>query len=104
MSNLGKDITSGFIRMHILHHVSKHTLTGAWMRLELEEHGYRISPGTLYPMLRTMEETGYLKSERLQDRRRRSRSYSITAKGRRALQVAREKLRELHDEVMGDHS
>lgn len=104
MSNLGKDITSGFIRLHILHHVSRRSITGAWMRSELEEHGYRISPGTLYPMLRTMEEAGYLTSKNLQERQRRSRSYSITSKGRRALHVAREKLRELHDEVIGDES
>jgi hypothetical protein len=29
---------------------------------ELRRHGYRISPGTLYPMLHALERKGYLRS------------------------------------------
>jgi DNA-binding PadR family transcriptional regulator len=28
---------------------------------ELREHGYRIGPGTLYPMLHRLEERGFLR-------------------------------------------
>jgi len=56
---------------------------------ELREHGYSISLGTLYPMLKTLEARGYLsvraEGPGLRDRR----LYRITAEGRRALAEAR---------------
>ena len=71
------------------------------MSAELAEHGYEISPGTLYPTLHRMEEEGLLRShDEVVDGRRR-RMYSITAQGRRALKKARRSLRELADEVLG---
>jgi len=47
-----------------------------------------------------MEESGYLASKNCQEGRRRSREYSITRKGRLALQVASKKLCELYSEVI----
>lgn len=100
MSAPAWEIIFGFVRLHILHHAAGQPLTGAWMLKELREHGYRISPGTLYPMMRAMEESGYLASKNVQNGRRRFREYRITAKGRTALNVARQKLEELYREVI----
>ena len=47
--------------MHILHHAADGDLYGAWMIEELAHHGYKLSPGTLYPMLHAMEKRGYLR-------------------------------------------
>ena len=57
-----KDLLTGFIRLHILHHAAEHEIYGQWMIDELARHGYRLSPGTLYPMLHAMERKGYLTS------------------------------------------
>ncbi len=57
-----RDLLSGFVRVHILHHASQHDVYGQWMMDELLRHGYRLGPGTLYPMLHTMERRGYLVS------------------------------------------
>lgn len=57
-----QEILSGLIRLHILYHASHEGLFGLGMIRELREHGYRIGPGTLYPMLHRMEERGYLKA------------------------------------------
>ena len=54
-------VLSGFIRMHVLHHAEEGDLCGHWMIGELRHHGYNISPGTLYPMLRQMEKDGWIK-------------------------------------------
>ena len=54
------DLLTGFIRLHILHHAAEHEIYGQWMIDELAHHGYRLSPGTLYPMLHAMEKKGYL--------------------------------------------
>src|SRR5664279_3994785 len=56
------DLLTGFIRLHILHHAAEREIYGQWMIDELAHHGYRLSPGTLYPMLHAMERNGYLTS------------------------------------------
>ena len=48
----------GFIQIHILYHAKKEPLYGSWLLQELKEHGYQISPGTLYPILHGMEKIG----------------------------------------------
>ena len=54
------DLLSGFVRLHILHHAAEQEIYGQWIMEELARHGYRLSPGTLYPMLQAMEGRGYL--------------------------------------------
>jgi DNA-binding PadR family transcriptional regulator len=70
------------------------------MSAELAEHGYRISPGTLYPTLHRMEGEGLLRSREEVIEGRRRRLYTITPQGRKALKEARRSLRELADEVL----
>jgi DNA-binding PadR family transcriptional regulator len=96
-------ILAGFIRIHVLHHAAKEPIYGNWMIEELQEHGYKISPGTIYPLLHGMEEEGYLISREVQAEGRTRRLYSATDMGREALQEARERLRELFREVLEDH-
>ena len=50
-----QEILKGLIRLHILHHASKDEFYGQWMIYELARHGYKLSPGTLYPMLHSLE-------------------------------------------------
>ena len=59
---------------------------------ELREHGYRVSPGTLYPLLGRMVRLQWLSQG--PDKR-----YRLTAGGRRALAEVRARLRELLGEV-----
>jgi hypothetical protein len=51
------------MRLHILHHAAQGPIYGVWMAEELAHHGYRISPGTLYPLLHGLEKKGYLKAK-----------------------------------------
>jgi len=59
---------------------------------ELREHGYRVSPGTLYPLLGRMVRLGWLS-------RSRDGRYRLTAAGRKTLTEVRARLRELQGEV-----
>jgi len=79
-------------KVHILHHAGEGAIVGNWMLEELREHGYRVSPGTLYPLLGRMVRLGWL--GRTPDGR-----YRITAAGRRVLAEVRTRLRELQREV-----
>ncbi|MFE0884369.1 PadR family transcriptional regulator [Streptomyces rochei] len=90
------------VRLHILHHAAQEEIHGAWMTAELARHGYRISPGTLYPTLHRLEADGLLASEqRVVDGRTR-RVYRATEEGRQALADDRRALEELAREVLGD--
>lgn len=71
------------------------------MSEELANHGYRISPGSLYPTLHKMESEGLLRSRSQVVGGRSRRTYAITASGRRVLQATKVQLRELADEVLG---
>ena len=74
------------------------------MATELAEHGYRISPGSLYPTLHKMEAEGLLRSSQQVIDGRVRRSYVATTKGRRALESTKHQLRELAREVLGDET
>jgi DNA-binding PadR family transcriptional regulator len=89
----------GFIRLHILHHAVEEPVYGQGIAEELARHGYRISAGTLYPLLHGLERKGYLRSRVVRQGRRARRTYRATAGGRRALAAAKEKVRELFGEL-----
>jgi DNA-binding PadR family transcriptional regulator len=94
-----QDLLVGFVRMHILHHAAESDIYGQWMIDELARHGYKMSAGTLYPMLHGMEERGYLKSHEKRSGRTYRRFYRATPLGRKALALVRTRLSELFNEV-----
>ena len=99
-----QEILSGLIRLHVLYHASHEGLFGLGMIHELRHHGYKIEPGTLYPLLHRMEEKGYLRSvERIVERKQR-RWYTATPRGRRALLEAKARVRELFKEIVHDET
>jgi PadR family transcriptional regulator, regulatory protein PadR len=95
-----RDLYSGMIRLHILYHAEHEAIFGAGMAEELARHGYKISPGTLYPILHGLEKRGYLKSEEERSGKSIRRLYRITAPGRRALKTAKLRVRELFGELL----
>jgi len=94
-----QDLLVGFVRMHILHHAAEGDIYGQWMINELARHGYKMSAGTLYPMLHGMEERGYLKSHEKRSGKTYRRFYRATPLGRKALALVRTRLNELFNEV-----
>jgi DNA-binding PadR family transcriptional regulator len=84
----------------ILHHAAEGEIYGQWIIEELARHGYKLSPGTLYPMLHGMEKKGYLRSREKRTGSQARRFYKVTVKGRAALRTAKAKLRELVGEVV----
>ncbi len=90
----------GFVRPHILYHADKEAICGVEMIEELRRHGYKLSPGTLYPILHHLGDAGYLVRRDLTVAGKRRKNYRITKKGRRLLAQAQDKLRELFSEVV----
>ncbi len=89
----------GFIQIHILHHAKKEPFYGVWMMDELREHGYDMSPGTLYPLLHSMETSGLIKKEEITVSGKIRKYYSITELGIVVLEEARRKAYELFKEI-----
>jgi PadR family transcriptional regulator, regulatory protein PadR len=94
-----QELYAGLIRLHILHHAAQEPVYGLAIIEELGRHGYKLSAGTIYPVLHAMEAKGYLRSHEKRMGRTMRRFYRATPKGKRALAVAKEKVRELFGEL-----
>ena len=95
-----RDLYSGLIRLHVLHHAAEEPIFGLGMIEELARHGYRISPGSMYPLLHGLEKKGYLRSTQQIKGKSRRTVYRATALGRKALEASKNKVRELFHELM----
>jgi len=56
------ELYTALVRLHILHHAAEEEIFGLGIIEELARHGYRLSPGTLYPILHGMEKNSLLRS------------------------------------------
>jgi DNA-binding PadR family transcriptional regulator len=95
-----QELLAGLIRLHILHHAAEGEIYGLWIIEELARHGYRLSPGTVYPLLHGMEEKGYLTSRQTRVNSKQRRVYSATPLGHTALDAVKDKVRELFEELL----
>jgi DNA-binding PadR family transcriptional regulator len=102
LSDADRDLYSGLIRLHVLHHATEEPIFGLGMIEELNRHGYRISPGALYPLLHGLEQKGYLRSREERNGKSLRRVYCATPRGRKALEAAKRQLRELFHELIED--
>jgi DNA-binding PadR family transcriptional regulator len=94
-----REFLLAFWKIHILHHADEPDgVYGQWMLEELHRHGYRISPGTLYPILARMAVRGWLRATQPAHSKG-ARVYRLTPDGRRVLTRLRVALGELHGEA-----
>jgi DNA-binding PadR family transcriptional regulator len=71
----------GFLSFLILWLVSKKSMTGAEIALELEKRkGHKPSPGTIYPVLKDLKDKGLLSVDQ-------NKRYSLTKRGKKELEV-----------------
>jgi DNA-binding PadR family transcriptional regulator len=97
-----RDVLLAFARVHILHHAAEDRIFGAGMAEELSRHGYRLGPGTLYPILHRLRTDGLLSMDAEVIDGKKRKYYRITAKGRASLKGLLPQLEELADEVLPD--
>lgn len=93
---------AGLIRLLVLHHAVQEPVYGLALIEELARHGYRLSAGTLYPILHGLEKKGYLKSMERSLNGTKRRIYHATPAGRRALRSAKSRVRDLFGELFED--
>jgi len=95
-----KNLYNGFIRIHILYHAVEEKTCGIDIIKELQRHGYTVSPGTVYPILHKMNQDNFLVAHNETVNGKRRIYYRATSKGEKILEQAREKIKELYDEVI----
>ena len=93
------DLFLGFVKLHILHHAGNEPVYGLWLIEELGRHGYRLSPGTLYPILHGLLEEHLLACETRVVAGKARKYYRLTAAGHAALTEGKNKARELMEEL-----
>ncbi len=96
---VNKRLFQGFICLHILHHAGKAPFYGSWMIEELSSHGYKLSPGTLYPILHSLEKEGLIEHYVENVKGKIRKYYIITKAGKAELDEAKKYLTELVGEI-----
>jgi len=96
---VNKRLFQGFILLHILHHASETPVFGSWLIEELSEHGYKLSPGTLYPILHHLEEELLLEHYEENVNGKIRKYYVTTEQGLEELNEAKRYLAELTKEI-----
>ena len=95
-----RNLYYGFIRVHVLYHATEGKICGIDIIEELKRHGYKVSPGTIYPILHKMTEDRILtRNIEIVNGKRRI-YYRVTSKGKKLLELAQVKIKELYDEVI----
>ena len=96
---IAREFLLAFWKIHILHHAAdRRGVYGQWMLEELGHHGYRLSPGTLYPILARMADRGWLRASEPK-RSKGARVYRLTPRRHVVLEHLRIALDELYGEV-----
>ena len=85
-------IPRGFLRLYVLHRISERPSHGYDLLQEIEtktEGVWRPGPGSIYPILKELVSNRYIRSEQA-TKARAQRTYHITPRGRRVLQLSTE--------------
>ncbi len=95
---MGNEIRRGFLKMIVLKMISEKPIHGydIIQEIEAKSRGHWVpSPGSVYPVLDYLESKGYISMEE-SDRKK---VYTITDKGRKALDDIDARRKELFDEM-----
>jgi len=92
---IDREFQRGFIKLYALWRASKGEAYGVQIIEEMRELGFRVSPGTLYPVLHTLlEEEDVTVTDRVVNGKVRK-CYRATPKGREEAEEVVEKLQKL---------
>lgn len=90
----------GFLSFIVLKLISKKNMSGDEIRSELKERkGSMPSPGTIYPVLKSLSKSGFI--EEISSKGK-TKKYRLTKKGRKEIKVATKKFCELFYDMQDD--
>lgn len=92
----------GMLRLYVLKQAAESPLYGGALSRSLRRLGYAISPGSLYPLLHSLERERLLRRRARVVRGRSRQDYEVTALGRACLASVRTELEPLVRELVVD--
>ena len=95
-----RDFIQGMVKIFMLHQASLGPIYGNKMSKTLRSIGYQISPGSLYPLLHTLEKSGLFHSRIRVFKGRLRKYYELTEQGHLCLSELRQDLGELVQTVI----
>ena len=95
-----REVDLAFIKINILYHAAEDEVYGVGLIEELARHGYRLSPGTLYPTLAKMLSLGLLTFEYRTVNHKQRKYYRITPDGLAQLEMVKAKIVELYEKIV----
>jgi PadR family transcriptional regulator PadR len=95
-----RDFLQGMVKLFILHQASLGPVYGNKLSKALRSLDYQISPGSLYPLLHTLENSGLLHSRIRVSKGRLRKYYQLTEQGHLCLAGLRQELGELVQTVI----
>ena len=95
------DVSSNLVHFYVLHRACYKPTFGLQIIEELGRLGYKVSPGTVYPLLEGLEERGILRSRQVRRGRTARKLYRATAAGRDVYTNAKEHIDKLLDAMWG---
>jgi PadR family transcriptional regulator, regulatory protein PadR len=95
-----RDFLQGMLKIFILHQASQGPVLGNKLHKALLALDYPLSPGTLYPMLHSLEKSGLLHSRIRVFKGRLRKYYDLTESGRLCLAALRRDLFALVESVI----
>ena len=93
--NLRLELRRGCLTLAVLSQL-RNEHYGYTLRKALDDSGLQIDEGTLYPLLRRLENQGLLQSEWREEHRRKKRFYRLTPHGDSILIRLRDELRDIN--------
>jgi PadR family transcriptional regulator PadR len=90
-----QDLYFNLIHLYVLHHACRQPTFGLQIIEEVAALGYKLSPGTMYPLLDAFERKGLLRSKEERTGGTARRIYRATPHGRKAYATAREHVERL---------
>jgi DNA-binding PadR family transcriptional regulator len=101
-NHISQAFLHGIVKLFVLHQAGRAPVYGGVLSKSLHTLGYRISPGSLYPLLHTLEKERLLRCRQSITRGRLRKYYELTDKGHAALAAARTDLAGLVQEIIFD--
>jgi PadR family transcriptional regulator, regulatory protein PadR len=95
------DVYSNLIHLYVLYHACHWPTFGLHIIEELAGLGYKVSPGTMYPLLDALEKKGILRSREVREAGTLRRLYRATAKGRAVYSEAKDHVNRLLNTMCG---
>lgn len=96
------EMRKGYTKLAVLMFLNKKELTGYKIMKEIENETlgfWKLTSGGVYPILKELEEKGYIKGQWKKEGERRKKAYEITSKGRQLLKIALQKHRQMTETI-----